>query len=967
MGVFEQRGGSRLGASPRFGLVLFASKPCASLALILFLLCPHSAQAGARDRKIQQQRRQQQAADRQRAAMAQPSLSQNSDVASTAEQPAAPTAAPGQRRVVKLDIPQTLLQRGRYGKRQLSLPGPLKAFMVGMLHIANIPRRFPLDFSAPWVKEEGAFTELDRGRQVALLQQILEVIVQVYKDPQQYAGPPINTLEEYVAAVSPTQGDPSNSVAQEFEHYVTLLRKGLQPASRVVTSGENNDFNSAEVRTLAMELEYQNEIYLRAALKSMATASLDGGSASYVIEVLIGGFVGALVQNPTSSTAEFLDIITDIYEGKPVGKPTPNETQTVSSDKVVRGLRAFSGALRAATDYPNAEKVFLQFVEKLADLGKRDKHALANIIAAFEKALEKVVDVFGEEASRLAASNEIFGGSTAQKAKQGALLRLFLQRYPLLLPQDVLKDIILDQLVMPLRPDVNQMMDVVLGHAGPLLKNFLQTRTQVARSGGLLQNMANAAQDSGRPIPLPELRRLLEEDPNRYLPPDVVFMEISEDIAKHLSAGKPSTCLDPNDKGAGKFFVTYRVLIDGREKILKVRRPEAQRRLTVDREIFRYLAAEIGRYFLPLGRDASPEVVKTRMLREVDMRTDAMMEETSAEVTVVYQQEARKRFEGKEKTLTTSEGDVKVIYHVPDVADAEPGSEMLLMDYVKGARDIRSDLVKSFPGIAKAVAEDLYGEFFEELIWVPLQRAEQETEDVQHFGIANRDGHAGNVMIVVNSVPGHGYEVHVHLLDWGMTSFPSVADLDQILALAFGGGVNSPKIITKMLWELSNQGRDQSANQGVTQEIRARTVEAKRKLYTYVKGKVAELNANWSYWGPEAWIFNVWLHGLLQFPPYLASLNDAITALDDTVITLYDLKQTPEDVDPRESLDLKVMNRLESRGRWPAYHASQGRFPVATPVLAAASIVRTAARSCGAGLLAMVGAKKIREPVDPNE
>jgi hypothetical protein len=908
-----------------------------------------------------------------------------------------PAAAPAASTKVRADIPNILLERRRSPMRGISLPGPLKAFVVSMLQVSFIPRTFPREFAASWVKEERRPNASERAVQVALLQDLLQAILQIYDHPSQYDGPPIKDFSEFLSIVAPTEGDPYNSVKDEFQWMLGLLRQkdGLDKARRVNLAEKDpvkraDQFENPDVRILAQEREHLQHVYLKATLRSLLAAGTGVSPASYVIEVLIGSFIEALIQNPTNLTADIADTAAEALDGQPIISAAPGfESEQVSKNPVARALRQVAKLIRSASDYPSAEAAFLDFIRTLSEL-KGD--SLGNVIVAFEKALEKVVQVFEAEAQRLVSSNELFG-SDRQKERQTAILKLLMERYPLLLPQDVLKNIILDLLVMPVRPDVegiesNEMMDVVLSHSGPILTNLLQRSGHLARSGGFLRAVTERLQSTNRPIPLPSLRATLQSDPNKYFDGNIPFETIPDTLTNEQLAEMPKAdCVDPRVRGAGKFYLNYVVIVDGKRRRIKVQRPDVRYRLDVDHQIFRFLAPEIGQHFLPRSHAADRGMMAQRMQKQIDIRYHALMMELEAEQTARFQRDAYSRFNGRSLKVQTEEGPAEFVFQVPYVEEAVPGSLLLLMDEVRDIVDVK-DFVSRYRGIASHAAESLYDEVFQQLVWLPLQQqreldlavaANPDAEKPKIYGLANRDSHAGNILVNVEALPHDGgFRVSLNLIDWGLTSTVSAADLKELLALGFGAGINDGKVVGEMLWSLSNMGRTATSNTPRSRDKIRELSQLKTRLMDHVYSKVSQLKRNSQYWGPAEWIYNAWIHGLAEFPAHLAGLHDVIGALDDTMITFHGLDPSLESgnyqgeervADPKHELQLNVITRMEEQGTWPAIQAASERFGKMTVYRKAlSSLIGVRAKSCAEAIaINVMGITPARTYVDPND
>lgn len=916
-------------------------------------------------------------------------------VSAEAEEPPAPPRP----EIIRTGVPRNLLPGAQAPEETLrsgQLEGALRAFALVFLHLSRIRRDYiPHNFDAPWIQEELAELKSDlvTEQRVVTLTSLMKDLADIYEDPEVYAGSPIASAEAYVEVRDPLVGDPEYTVAQGFEALFSKVEVGVR-RSRYVPLGKEaggNDslfFSDPKVATEAQVIERQTSRTLQNVLSSVMSGAQSGGTenAVSIMDVMIGTFVRTLVTDKTEIGINAAHFAAQVFDGEATFGPA-SEAATIPKGKTRGAQWAYwlEELLRGSKDFRSAEQKFVRFLRLLAN---QEPDTMGTILLAFEHGLAEVVRIFAREAGRIAEQIQVPGASRAEKKRDVELLKLFLQKYPLLLPAAILKDIIFDMLALPVNPSPKAMISVVLHHAGPILQQYIQTHESGVVDGpAVLQVLAAEAQDGGRLLPRDLLLNILRTDPAHYFPADaeIRFQPITASFLERLPTIPEAErsklfILDPAAR-AGKFWVSYRTIFEGKpHELLRVLRPDGEYRLKVDHLIFRHFSEEIARYWQPPGKMATLAHVE-QVERQLDDRKDAYLEELDPMKTYRNQMMGREQVDGLQ--FPSQDGRADIFYHVPDLRPTVEGSSLMMMEE---ATDLISlaDFVSSYPQLARDVASSQYGVFYDGAAWNPLEAANEnlklqrkaQKEGAKSptleepFGLVHRDLHKGNILISVRRNKDNGRTgVHVYWIDWGLTSILKMEDLKDIFFLTFGGATNDSVLIGKALWKLSTE-----APLGSLRNDMERTAYVKERwdeLMKRVQAKARALNANWQYWGPGDWIYWTVKQGLLQFPEYISGIADGMHALAETTASLHGLgrirKDLKRDIPVTGQPNTNVMDRLADRGRTPVLWEAFRRHPVRAAYAASTALAQARARSCFQYIGSFGGLKHESTPISPED
>lgn len=917
-------------------------------------------------------------------------------VSDAGDSPAAPRS-PDSR--VQLNVPGDL-EDASWGKELVvGLPGPIRAFIVFLLYVSRIPRSFPEDFHSSWAEKERIRPNpVDRIKQASLLKALLAKTLEIYDKPQVYTGGLIQTFEDYKRIVAPLEGDAENSFRQEFEHISEVLKEGVASARKVpIPSMEQGTgfFGNSDVQRMARERETINRLFTKSMAMALLTRGSERSAATYIFEILMRSFASSLFANAGEPLAALVEEGLNILEGKGTVYAMPQQTQqVVPQNPYLRLGRMAVDSIRASSNYDGFQEAFFAFLRRFAAM---DLESLTTVIEAFESALGEVVQLFAKEAKRLTDVNEAFANQ-GNRANQAAAITVFIERYPHLVRQDLLKDIILELLVLPVTRSGkdSDILGVILKYADPITQSLVQ---RGPRSAGLFEAIKKKLQSSNRKVPPTALKKILQKDSSGYIAPNAEYASVS--LAEQPVEGEEAKVfdqIDPQSLGAGKFFVVHPIRDSktGTVKVAKVLKPDSERGLEDGVEIATYLADELAQVVFGSSSTKDNKRLSNQVLREISSLSVELRRELDVGLTVANQREAYRRFDGRRITVHSEEGPIRFILRVPAIMEATPKSQIMVMDVARGIMPT-SEFVRRHQTASPLAARVLFGQFFEELIFGPrtaslgsvqpiaktdkagnldpaeiAKAAAPVAAPVEHLGFANLDGHTGNNPLAYLGIAADGVkEYELWFIDWGLVTRLKVSDIDALLSLGFGGSINDSDVISTILWELSNSGRA-SKTEGLGPERQKELQDRKRQVVAYVKTKVRELRQNRQYWGPSEWIYNLWRHGLLDFPPNLARLQEGISAINETTDTLTGQDTTGLEGDPVQLVGTEnsknLIDQLQDQAFWHAIGAAKARFGTTqTWFKIAKYFVAERSKSCALRIFEAVGFKAARQYVDPNK
>jgi len=912
----------------------------------------------------------------------------------------APARSPDTR--VQLHVPGDLEDAGWGKELVVGLPGPIRAFIVCLLYVSRIPRSFPEDFHSSWAaKERIRPNPLDRIKQTSILKALLSKTLEIYDKPLVYTGGLIQTFDDYKAIVAPLEGDAENSFRQEFEHISEVLDAGVASARKVpIPSMEQGTgfFANSDVQRMARERETINRLFTKSMAMALLTRGSERSAATYIFEILMRSFASSLFANAGEPLAALVEEGLNILEGKGTVYAMPQQTQqVVPQNAYLRLGRMAVDGIRASSNYDGFQEAFFAFLRRFAAM---DEESLTTVIEAFESALGEVVQLFAKEAKRLTDVNEAFANQ-GNRANQAAAITVFIERYPHLVRQDLLKDIILELLVLPVTRSGkdSDILGVILKYADPITQSLVQ---RGPRSAGLFEAIKKKLQSSNRKVPPTALKKILKTDSSGYIAPNAEYAAVN--LGEQTVEGEEAKVfdqIDPESLGAGKFFVVHpiRDSKSGTVKVAKVLKPDSERGLEDGVEIATYLADELAQVVFGSSSTKDNKRLSNQVLREISSLSVELRRELDVGLTVANQREAYRRFDGRKITVHSEEGPIRFILRVPAIMEAAPKSQIMVMDVARGIMPT-SEFVRRHQTASPLAARVLFSQFFEELIFGPrtaslgtvqpivnteatgtLSTGEIAAQaasvaaavaPVEHLGFANLDGHTGNNPLAYLGIAADGVkEYELWFIDWGLVTRLKVSDIDALLGLGFGGSINDPAVISTILWELSNSGRA-AKTEGLGPERQKELQDRKRQVATYVRAKVRELRQNRQYWGPSEWIYNLWRHGLLDFPPNLARLQEGISAINETTDTLTGQDTSGLEGDPVNLVGTEnsknLIDQLQDKAFWHAIGAAKARFGTAqTWYKIAKYFVAERSKSCALRMFEMVGFRAAREYVDPNK
>jgi hypothetical protein len=909
----------------------------------------------------------------------------------------APTRSPDSR--VQLHVPGDLEDAGWGKELVVGLPGPIRAFIVSLLYVSRIPRSFPEDFHSSWAaKERIRPNPLDRIKQASLLKALLAKTLEIYDKPQVYSGGLIQTFDDYKTIVAPLEGDAENSFRQEFEHISEVLKAGVASARKVpIPSMEQGTgfFANSDVQRMARERETINRLFTKSMAMALLTRGSERSAATYIFEILMRSFASSLFANAGEPLAALVEEGLNILEGKGTVYAMPQQTQqVVPQNPYLRIGRMAVDGIRASSNYDGFQEAFFAFLRRFAAM---DEESLTTVIEAFESALGEVVQLFAKEAKRMTDVNEAFANQ-GNRANQAAAITVFIERYPHLVRQDLLKDIILELLVLPVTRSGkdSDILGVILKYADPITQSLVQ---RGPRSAGLFEAIKKKLQSSNRKVPPTALKKILKTDSSGYIAPNAEYASVS--LAEQPVEGEEAKVfdqIDPDSLGAGKFFVVHSIRDSktGTVKVAKVLKPDSERGLEDGVEIATYLADELAQVVFGSSSTKDNKRLSNQVLREISSLSVELRRELDVGLTVANQREAYRRFDGRKITVHSEEGPIRFILRVPAIMEATPKSQIMVMDVARGIMPT-SEFVRRHQTASPLAARVLFSQFFEELIFGPRMAslgsvqpivdtektgtlspgeiaaaAAAPAVPVEHLGFANLDGHTGNNPLAYLGIAPDGVkEYELWFIDWGLVTRLKVSDIDALLSLGFGGSINDPDVISAILWDLSNSGRI-AKTEGLGPERQKELQDRKRQVIAYVKTKVRELRQNRQYWGPSEWIYNLWRHGLLDFPPNLARLQEGISAINETTDTLTGQDATALEGDPVQLVGTEnsknLIDQLQDKAFWHAIGAAKARFGTSqTWFKIAKYFVAERSKSCALRMFEMIGFKAAREYVDPNK
>ncbi len=727
---------------------------------------------------------------------------------------------------------------------------------------------------------------------------------------------------------------------------------------------------------------------------ALLTRGLERSAATYIFEILMRSFASSLFANAGEPLAALVEEGLNILEGKGTVYAMPQQTQqVVPQNPYLRIGRMAVDGIRASSNYEGFQEAFFAFLRRFAAM---DEESLTTVIEAFESALGEVVQLFAKEAKRLTDVNEAFA-NRGNRANQAAAITVFIERYPHLVRQDLLKDIVLELLVLPVTRSGNDsdILGVILKYADPITQSLVQ---RGPRSAGLFEAIKKKLQSSNRKVPPTTLKKLLTTDSSGYIAPNAVYAPVS--LAEQAVEGEEARSfdqIDPDSLGAGKFFVVHpiRDSKSGKVKVAKVLKPDSERSLEDGVEIATYLADELAQVVFGSSSTRDNKRLSNQVVREIRSLAVELRGELDVGLTVANQREAYRRFNGRKITVNSEEGPIRFTLRVPAIMEAAPKSGIMVMDVARGIMPT-SEFVRRHQTASPLAARVLFSQFFEELIFGPrtaslgsvqpivnteqtgtpgpseIAAAAGPAAQVEHLGFANLDGHTGNNPLAhIGIAPDGVKEYELWFIDWGLVTRLKVSDIDALLSLGFGGSINDSDVISTILWELSNSGRA-SKTGGLGPERQKELADRKRQVVAYVKTKVRELKQNRQYWGPSEWIYNLWRHGLLDFPPNLARLQEGISAIHETTDTLTGRDTTGLEGDPVQLVGTEnsknLIDQLQDKAFWHAIGAAEVRFGTTKTWLKIAKyFVAERSKTCALRMFEMVGFKAAREYVDPNK
>lgn len=322
-------------------------------------------------------------------------------------------------------------------------------------------------------------------------------------------------------------------------------------------------------------------------------------------------------------------------------------------------------------------------------------------------------------------------------------------------------------LELPMQSSSLERFGAIVGAAGPQLQKLLQILAREKNMNPKLREVFRSLEANVRSVPWVLVNKILESERSNFELVEVEKMPIGVGTMAQVHRGK------------------LRVGTEVKEIVVRFLKPGIEARVAEDREILRKLAPTIDAD--PLVRaDNLPKVVPI-----VDDLARTISEELVCKNTIerqkiainVYRGENRKLFKGYDKTLYLS---VPLVFEPKD-----ENSKLLVQEFVSGKKldEIASAVADEMPNFKTLVVEELAR------VWI--------REVLLGTGFYHADLHQGNFKVSVGN-----HEVHLNILDFGMSGVLSKNLQMNFMKLGAGVDLLKDEAMASAFWDLSEKDKN---------------------------------------------------------------------------------------------------------------------------------------------------------------